>query len=109
MGAWACHGLRQSVSNTSPYKPAHRERDVLPVGLLSPLHSHVMNPFTCVSLTFLLTVSQAVAVAAKGKKSSSSGSKSGSKRKVSVPLIAGIIIAVIVGAHASYYHHTLPF
>jgi len=70
------------------------------------LHSRLasllaMNPLVCASLTFLLTVSQAVVVEAKGKKS---GSKS--KRKVSVPLIAGVVVAVVVGTRIPCSYHS---
>lgn len=58
-----------------------------------------MNPFV---FAFLLTVSQAVAVAAEGKESKSTSKKS-------IPLIVGIIVAVVVGMRMPCYHCILPF
>ena len=49
-----------------------------------------MNPFVCASFAFLLTVSQAVAVAAEGERPKPTSKKS-------IPLIVGIIVAVVVG------------
>lgn len=108
---WAksTEGLRTPLTalagaKSEPHISQPHESKVLPHPQLapSPYHLQTMNPVVC---AFLLAVSQAVAVAAKGKKS---GTKSGSKRKVSIPLIAGIIVAVVVGTCTSYYR-SRPF
>ena len=63
-----------------------------------------MNPLLCASLTFLLTVSQAVAVVAKGKKSASKP-----KSKKPIPLIIAVVVAVVVGKHMPCHPHSIAF